>query len=642
MGIKRIHDLATAGIITGAELLHLEQGGIDCQVSVSSLLTFGKRAGEILVNPSGVAATDTANFVAADILSGSTLRSVTGATDQFGFYRTVFGSGTFTVNANAAMMNPSNLAGKARGRIFEGRGKNLTAIVYNAPAGSVLCQNQYWQNVQMYGFTLSCSAGNDFYWGQEQAGLSSIQHNRYEELDFQGTGWNNGFRYTGFNNNSEMLYHRIMFGQCGQGIYVPALTASVVTASSNQIAITNSPVVAQIGDTCQLSATVGTGGGALTAGTRYYVVAATSTYISVSATAGGAAITPNGSGTPSINFATDQFLNHTLSACQADPGTSNSELMDLGYGGSVSLIGCDDVSGWQPTSPTYLINLRAGASGVKSRGSCSFIMDKLRVEHRNDNALLLNCNWPFGNVLIKGYDGSSTLNTATTQYMQFTIGNNSGPTVHITDSQIPGQIGVTYGSNAYKYAALFHLTDVQPLQQDASQLIVATGTNTGGTPAVIVENWGNNTSSDTTGYTPVSVTTPNWHLGIGNVGRENYVNITGPNSDGPLSGAHTIPVLFPAGCAITRIQFWKPANSNTGAFNYQIQTMEAVPTVLFGGTGTPMQSAGSAGTQINLYEFKLAIPFEPSTTLARQLVLFDALGRAGVFTNFRCLVYYIG
>ena len=649
MGIKRIHDLATAGVITGAELMQLEQAGIDCQVPVSSLVTFGQQAGAIVVNPTGVAATDTANWIAADILSGSVSRVVTGASDPYALYRTLLGSGTHAINASLAMMNPVYKQAKVRGRVFEGRSDKLTTVLYTGtgPMG----QNQFYQNVEMYGFSVSNATGEDFYWSQEQAGVTNIQHDHFEDMGFIGT-WGKGFRFTGTNNNSENRWRNVGMGNCSTGIYVPPLTACTITSGSNQIALVNSPLIAAVGDTVQFTVngsagSIGSGGGQITYNTPYYVVGSTATYIQVSATSGGAAITPNGSIALSVQAATDQFLNFEVDSCSFIAGVKNNCMIDMGFGGSIILSGINDVSGWAPTVDTYLINLRAGIGGTKSRGSQSFKCGQLRVEHLSDHALVLNSFWPGGVVSIDHYDGSSSYvsRTPTVQYFNFNIANSSGPTVEISNSQIPGQIGISYGSNAYKFASNFLIRNSTLLQQDSSSLIVATATggNTGGFPSVIFRDIINNASSDNTGQTPAMDQNLGWNKAIGAIAQMRVFNLTGANSDLPGSNGHTVPVSLPLGAALCELWFWKNAGSgNTGAFQYTVQTMEASPTVIAGGVATPMAGA-SAGSAIPLYRVVLTTPLELTTTLMRQLTVADTLsgGRSGAFTNFRCLAFAI-
>jgi hypothetical protein len=55
-------------------------------------------------------------------------------------------------------------------------------------------------------------------------------------------------------------------------------------------------------------------------------------------------------------------------------------------------------------APNFMFNLLGNAH---AEGVCSFKIDKLRVEHHNDNAMLLNCQWNQGNVSINQLDQSS-------------------------------------------------------------------------------------------------------------------------------------------------------------------------------------------------------------------------------------------
>jgi len=90
------------------------------------------------------------------------------------------------------------------------------------------------------------------------------------------------------------------YGETSVATTVTSVATSTVTSGSANIAVTSISNNTLIGTTVTFSATVGTGSGQLLSGTPYYVIDQTSTYIQVSLTSGGAAITPNGSGTPNV------------------------------------------------------------------------------------------------------------------------------------------------------------------------------------------------------------------------------------------------------------------------------------------------------------------------------------------------------
>lgn len=648
MANVNIDGLPVAGTITGAELLEMEQVGVNSQVTAATLLATSAaiRGGTFssYIPPSGdtTGVIDTAAFVAADVLSGQGFRNVTGESDPFAFSHTLLGSGTYYINAPQAFMNPANKVAKVRGRIFEGNGSNLTSIVYTGSGGVPLCQNQMYQNVQMYGMTIICAGlPTDFYWGQEQAGLSNIQYNRFEDFSLEGV-WSNSFRLTGGNNNSEWQFNRC-FGGSGNFIFVPPPITATITSGTAAIAVPNSPPVVVLGDTCSFNTTSGN----ITAGTQYYVIASSATSIQISTTRGGAALVPTSTFSATVAVGSDQFLNFWFHQFKFDPGSRNASILNMSFGGSFSFVDTD-ISGWSPTVDTYLFQLLNVPS---STGVTSFRASKMRVEHSSDHALLIKSNWPFGTISFDQLDQGSQVGNRlpTNQYSNYNWTNNPGTVVEYSNSTLIGTCGITTGVNNYNMQSSMLLTNCQLLQNSTATFINwVNGGNSGGAPRVRFRNcptWGN---AAITGFQEGLDTDLFWNLTIGGMTNEKVISIVGANSDFPAGGGSTPPVRLPLNAAITKVWFWKNAGGAGGAFQYTLQTLEGVPTVLAGGAGTSMAGAngalaigGSTFTPVSA----IGAPIVLTTDLMRTIHVVDTLagGRVGAFSGgIFCLVFYIG
>jgi len=596
------------------------------------------------LTPSGdtSGAADTANMKAAYVLAAVGSRTVTGESDQIGTTTINLGHGTFYINAAQAMMSSSVPTVKVSGLVFKGAGSDLTIVVYTPSTSGPLCLNQRWLNVQFEGITFF---GNDvnsnFLDSFEQGGLTNIQDYRFTDVAWNGS-WQNIHLLTGGNNNSEWKWNECTIdGQIANWLYIPSPQTGTFTNGSNQIALTNTNGAFAVGSTISFATTVGTGTGQIAAGTTYFIVFATGTNIEVSATSGGTAITSNATtGSTSVaTVASDQFLNFWWKNCKFWD-VQNGTWINASFGGQFNIDSCD-ISANSPTSPTYIFNLLGSphANGVQQ-----FRVNGLRIEHATDDSLLLHSQWNAGNISFNHLDQSPLVasRSATNQLIFIDIINNEGPVIAFTNSQLSGQHNYKNNVNNFNFQSSMRYEGNTLLQQPnaASFITVTNNGNTGGYPVVKFRKNRNLNNASTVGYHEILDTDLNWQLGSGGVTEVKTVQLVGANSDWPAGGG-SIEFALPLGAIITQVRFSKPAGTNTGAFQYTLQTTEATPTVLAGGASTPM-AGSNAGALIGTYT--TTPNFLMLTSAQRTIKVIDTLPRTGtlIFTNLYCLVDYIG
>jgi hypothetical protein len=340
--------------------------------------------------------------------------------------------------------------------------------------------------------------------------------------------------------------------------------------------------------------------------------------------------------------ASDQFLNFWFYGCKF--GISGAWL-SMALGGSVGIVNCD-VSGWSPSVDTYLFSL---LGAVHSRGVCSFNINKLRIEHKTDHALFLHNQWASGNISINNLDQGSSLPTASVVMFFDELGNNPSAQVMFSNSQLVGTHNYSTLTSAYNFQSKIVYDNCTLLQNDEPQkqsvpgfVTWTNGGNAGGAPQIKFRNCRNANSAAVVGWHLIMDSDLFWQYSANGVQAVKHIQMVGSNGDAPINNT-ALTFRLPLNCVITQIRFWKP-NTTSGAYNYTVQTTEATPTVLAGGTGTAMQ--GSGGGAIALYTVNTApLPFVCNTDLARTIQLVDTLagpGRSAAFTGYYLIVDYIG
>jgi hypothetical protein len=290
-------------------------------------------------------------------------------------------------------------------------------------------------------------------------------------------------------------------------------------------------------------------------------------------------------------------------------------------------------SGINMWAPNFMFNLLGNAH---AEGVCSFKIDKLRVEHHNDNAMLLNCQWNQGNVSINQLDQSSQVSRtlATDIFCVFQIVNTAGPVISFTNSTLIGQHGYAYeGINYYYVTAILYQNNATLQNLDAYNFIATNNNgNNGGLPQIKFRNFQARASASGT-FKYVNDCDWGWSSGSGGIAQTFTTNFIGANNQElPISGSN-LQLRLPRNANITRIRINKPANSSTGAYNYSIQSTDATPVVYATFSGA---NAGSA-ISIDTDEW---IPLLSDT--ARTIELIDNEPRSGAFTGVIVGIDYIG
>lgn len=96
----------------------------------------------------------------------------------------------------------------------------------------------------------------------------------------------------------------------------------------------------------------------------------------------------------------DQFLNYWFDHCKYE---SNSPWVDMAVGGSIKFTD-GDVSGYDPSSQTYLFNLRGNGHSL---GVTNFSVKGMRFEQKTAQAGIMYSEWGFGQIRFSDCDFSS-------------------------------------------------------------------------------------------------------------------------------------------------------------------------------------------------------------------------------------------
>lgn len=574
-----------------------------------------------------------------------------GASQPYPTAKIVFGPGTFYFKTGGIIISgSSNTSTKLQGLWLQGSGRGVTSFDYNPTSSGPLFQNNRGLTVKTSDITFfGHDAGSDFWWNQEQAGLTNIQDTSFVDTDWAGT-WQWFFRPTGGNNNSEWKFDRDSFtGIFTGGVYTPPAVVATITSGSSTIAATNTAEQVEIGDTGFFSAAVAP----LAANTQYYVISASTSGFQVATTPGGSAVSFTASGTPNFSTATDQFLNFWFSKTKWWSQTGLGQWLVLNTGGSVK-IRDSDISGHSPPSVAYVFNL---LGNVHASGVMSFEVDGLRVEHSNNNSRLIQSQWNGGSIQFNNLDESSQagFRTNTNEYASYQISNASGPIISYKNSQLMGEHLYNYAvssfnfQNAITYDGVTLLENPWPQQSGtpANSFVQFSGSgNTGGLPVIHFRNCRNLSSWAVVGWKDNCDTDVNWDHATSGETNTKTVSCVGANSDFPIAGGK-VTIRLPLNAVVTRIRYWNPTGSGAGgAYQYTFQTEEATPTVLAGGAATPMAGA-NASTPLaitSMYSVTTGtLPFQMTTDLARTIDVLDTLPRpSGIFTGPKCLIEYIG
>jgi len=336
----------------------------------------------------------------------------------------------------------------------------------------------------------------------------------------------------------------------------------------------------------------------------------------------------------------DQFLNFWWDDCKFWASGGGS-WVTLNVGGHVRIT-AGDVSGWAPSSPTYLFNLlgSAHASGV-----CSFSLDVLRMQKPSANALLLNCAWNQGNVSFRQLDESPTIASfpAATVNVVINYSNTSGPNYTWQDCQLAGIHNYVTGTNNFQTQCGALYENVTLLQNNDPAGFIQWngvgnggngGSNSGGAPRIDFVHCKNVNNSGTTGYFEVIDSNHLWQYTAAREIKPHTLTLSYANDSLPLNLGTSTPTQIAANALILSASFYVPA-SVTGAWGYKLQSQDLTQTYA---------TWSGAGGVAYYNTVTLAVPVSTGTTTGlRQLVMVETQGRTpSTVVGTALTVNYIG
>jgi hypothetical protein len=627
------------------------------KINANFLQLYSYVASELYLAPSGDTSgvTDRANLIADINTLASGIYLPTGGSSYLPAVKIVFGPGQFYFTTGGINLFGTDIL-KVSGLWLQGQGNGLTQINYSPTVATApLFINQRGLNVHVtdMGFTEGGTAA-DFLWSQEQAGLSNVQNFTWENVSWgstPGSAWGQLFRVTGGNNNSEWRFlNDAVSGAVANWVYVPPRVTTSISATST-ITITgsgNNAEQVEVGDTGAFTTTPPAPLNSNPLTTQYYVVAVSGNTFQISTSFNGTPVTFTGSGTPTFQTGSDQFLNFWFDHPRFWVNLTNSSWLTLNYGGSVK-ISKADVSNYGPPSPTCLFNL---LNSVHAGGVMSFEVDGIRVEYTSDNACMMHSQWWRGSISWNNRDESSQagLRNIANVYDTYELITSGGPTIEFRNSELMGTHNYinNTGNYAYQRDVLYQGVTLYDNPTFANFIVMTNNGNTGGYPIIHCRECRNNLVASTVGYTEIVDTDLNWQYANHGAVTTHRAPCLGTNSDWPTGGG-SFEVRLPLNAAIVDTWFWKGTSGSGGNFQYTLQTTEATPTLIAGGAATPMAGTGATAA-IPLYvtygadNATLTTPFQMTTDLARTIQLSDTLagGRSGTFTNVHCFIDYIG
>jgi hypothetical protein len=567
---------------------------------------------------------DAAHLATAFATIAATTRSPPMAGQPFGSYRVFLGPGTFWFTGSLGDILGAANNSKMEGLEIDGSGRDVTDLDYNPSVSGPFLINTHALNVTMAHMTVTGhDSASDFMWSQEQAGITNVQDYTFDDFVLTGN-WNNGERLSGGNNNSEWRWNNFNFTAAVSGawVYTPPLMASTMTSSSNSIAISgNTAEQIVAGDTGSLDAACAP----LSANVQYYVVSATASTYQLSTTRGGSPVTFTANCTPNFSAASDQFLNFWFEHIKFDTGTSQGAWLTLNKGGHVHIHDFSIAGHASPSTNTCIFNLLGSTHAF---GVMSFSASGGRTEILTDTTCVMHSQWSGGSILWEDYDESTYTGqrNVANVYATYEINNNAGPLIAYHNVQLMGTHNFVNNVSNFHYQneVLYDMVTLQDQASPSAFITVTNNGNSGGYPRIHFNHWRTLSSSTSTGSHPVGETDLFWNQTTGGTTTVKPTVLLGGNSDWPFSGGASV-YIYNLNTVFTRLRYSKPANGNSGAYNYSIQTMEATPTVLATFSGS---NAGAAQSVIDIPLF-----FQCTTVLACTIEVIDNQSRSGTFTQ---------
>jgi hypothetical protein len=322
----------------------------------------------------------------------------------------------------------------------------------------------------------------------------------------------------------------------------------------------------------------------------------------------------------------DQFLNYWFTECKY---WSSSNWCRFPKGGNIKISNCD-VSGYQPSSDTYLFELQGATHAY---GVCSFVCHATRFELKTVHAKVLYCAWGQGNILFSGCDmESQTGQVSLFNTVFFQLSNVAGPVIQWINCSLMGTHTYNGASNSFEYTARISYDNClfTQVSTPSAFLIRTTSVNSGGVVNVRMYNC---RGASTPSAHQLFDTDQGWAGNSRGITSRKIVRIGAANTSSPISGGSET-VQLPPGSVITKVWLYNPAGStaNSGPYHFAIRTDESTPTVLGQVTGSTLSSGFNVANDLF---------FIANSAERRKIKVIDLQNITNTGTNY-FLIEYIG
>lgn len=295
------------------------------------------------------------------------------------------------------------------------------------------------------------------------------------------------------------------------------------------------------------------------------------------------------------SLGSDQHLNYWFDKCYQNGG---GPLIDMVQGGHVSIRDCD-ASGVDFGSDNWYIRLgRAGDPHFL--GVCQATIDTFRFEQKTAGTKFLRVSWPYGNVDVRGYDGSSQTPFLADipDNIWVETGAESGAIVTVSNSDIPGKgrfTGGMLGTSARLSKIVFDANEFRQAKTPDEYAVIEAAFP-GAYPSVIFKD--TNRGALQTDQLTNGVQTA-WGCDFGGrsprkthtIGLSNVGGVQGPTS--------VMQAVLPLGAIITRVWGNLPAGVGGGGTRTITITLGDGATV-YTGTANPESSGFFIDQAVNI------------------------------------------
>ena len=299
----------------------------------------------------------------------------------------------------------------------------------------------------------------------------------------------------------------------------------------------------------------------------------------------------------------DQFLNYSYLHCTY--WGCSGPWLDMQSGGHFYFQDCD-VSAWGHetwdwTTEKFLFNV---GTILHNLGSCSLIVDGLRIELYDANAKILYENWPFGQINFRSCDTSALswreTGTETATFFHLIYSSANGPTVQFTNCDLMGKayIEVDVGTgeftpaidydgctffNVDRFSDYFTFDYPTTPISYIGHLPLITGRNCRARQVI---------GNETREYRQIMDFVINEKT-IGNYKSQRITEFRSVEDYMPTSGYNgTHQVMFPVGAHIRRLHIWAPAGHTTEAAAITFDLYDQANNLIASVTSSGLSNAG--------------------------------------------------